>query len=950
MSARAVFLAAGAALGLALSAVATLLVLASDHEDNKAATIALAVTAGFSFIASGLVALWRRPDNRTGYLLAAVGFVWFFGALTESNNDWLFTIGAALSSLVFGVFVHLLLAFPGGRLTKRRDLWLVVSTYAIVLTSNVALLLLEEVPDPTSCPQCRSTIAIGQNDGIVAVVDAVTTTLGLALLVTLLAIVVTRFLRSRGALRRALGPVLGAGALATVILMLQLSINAYSEGAAQPLEYVFLAAFAAVPLAFLMGVLRSRLARSGVGDLLLALGRGIPIRDALADALADPTLEIGYWLPDQNRYVSADGKPLPDEPDGRAVTLVEHAGRPTAALLHDPLLADQPELVDAVAAAAGLWLDNERLQAKLRTQVEFLEAIVNASPSLLCSVNREGRIANLNDAAWWASGYVEESEVKGQPFWDVFVGPEARSDSRRWFEQAAPAHEPARFEHTFVNQLDETLTIAWSTAPLHDENGGIRYVVCGGLDITERERQHQQLQASEERLRAAIEASPVAIVEYALDDTITRWNPAAERIFGWTAEQVIGGTAKHQPPGREAELADLFRRVRAGEVYTGVESTRVRSDGTSVEVAIAAAPIRDPNGEVVSHMALFADISERKRQHQQLQASEERLRAAIEASPVAIVEYGLDDTISRWNPAAERIFGWTAEQVIGGTPKHRPAERDHELAELFRRVRAGEVYTSLETERLRKDGSLIDVEMSTAPIFNDAGDVVSYMALYADITDRKRQDEEVRASRARIVEAGDGARRRLERNLHDGAQQRLVALSLSLRLAQSKLDTDPVAAEAVLEGARTELAAALDELRELARGIHPAVLTDRGLAAAVEALAARSPVPVDVEISDGPLPQAVEAAAYYVIAESLANVAKYANALRVMVRVHREDERALVEVADDGAGGADPTGGSGLRGLADRVEALGGTLKVYSPRGGGTCVNAVIPLHSERPT
>ena len=194
MSARAVFLAAGAALGLALSAVATLLVLASDHEDNKAATIALAVTAGFSFIASGLVALWRRPDNRTGYLLAAVGFVWFFGALTESNNDWLFTIGAALSSLVFGVFVHLLLAFPGGRLTKRRDLWLVVSTYAIVLTSNVALLLLEEVPDPTSCPQCRSTIAIGQNDGIVAVVDAVTTTLGLALLVTLLAIVVTRFL------------------------------------------------------------------------------------------------------------------------------------------------------------------------------------------------------------------------------------------------------------------------------------------------------------------------------------------------------------------------------------------------------------------------------------------------------------------------------------------------------------------------------------------------------------------------------------------------------------------------------------------------------------------------------------------------------------------------------------------------------------------------------------
>ena len=116
------------------------------------------------------------------------------------------------------------------------------------------------------------------------------------------------------------------------------------------------------------------------------------------------------------------------------MTLVEHAGRPTAALIHDPLLADEPELVDAVVVAAGLWLDNERLQAKLRAQIEFLEAIVNASPSLLCSLDREGRIANLNDAAWQASGYVEENDVKGQPFWEVFVGEEARAEWRRQFE------------------------------------------------------------------------------------------------------------------------------------------------------------------------------------------------------------------------------------------------------------------------------------------------------------------------------------------------------------------------------------------------------------------------------------------------------------------------------------------------------------------------------------
>ncbi|HUQ23670.1 MAG TPA: PAS domain S-box protein [Gaiellaceae bacterium] len=818
MTGRVVSLAAGAVVGVALSGIAVLLVLTSDHEDNKAATIALAVTAGLSFIWSGLFALWRRPENRTGYLLAAVGYLWFFGALSESDNDWLFTIGAGLGSLALGALAHLLLAFPGGRLVHRRHLWLVVATYALVLTGGIGQLLFEEFPS-SACPECRSTIVVGSSERASTVIRFVANGIGLALLVALLFIVVTRFLRAQGALRRALGPVLGAGALAMLVLALQLSIDAYSEGAAQPLEYVFLATFAMVPAAFLVGVLRSRLARSGVGDLLLALARGTLIRDAIAGALADPTLEVAYWLPDEGRYVSADGGSLPDDPEGRAVTLVEHDGRPTAALVHDPALRDERELVEAVAAAAGLWLDNERLQAALRAQVEFLETIVSAAPSLLCSLDPEGRITNLNDAARRAGGYADDEDVRWRLFWEAYVAPEEREEARRRFEEAAPEHAEAAFEHTFVNGLGEEVTIAWSTAPLYDEQRSVRSIVCAGLDVTVRERQHQQLQASAERLRAAIEASPVAIVEYALDDTITRWNPAAERIFGWTAEEVVGGPAKHQPPGREEELRELFRRVRAGEVYMAVESKRVRSDGAYIDVEISAAPIRDSAGSVLSHMALFADI-----------------------------------------------------------------------------------------------------------------------------TERKRQEEELRASRARIVHAADDARRVLERNLHDGAQQRLVALSLSLRLAQSKVMTDPAEAQTVLEGAREELASALDELRELARGIHPAVLTDRGLSAAVETLATRSPVPVEFDIPEDGLPQAVEAAAYYVIAEALANVIKYAAATRANVRVEREDGRVLVAVADDGVGGADASRGSGLNGLADRVEALGGNLTLDSPVGRGTCVTAVFPL------
>ena len=203
---------------------------------------------------------------------------------------------------------------------------------------------------------------------------------------------------------------------------------------------------------------------------------------------------------------------------------------------------------------------------------------------------------------------------------------------------------------------------------------------------------------------------------------------------------------------------------------------------------------------------------------------------------------------------------------------------------------------------------------------------------------------ELRESRARIVEAGYAERRRVERDLHDGAQQRLVALALDLRMTRTKLDDDPSAAAELLESATRELAAATEELRELARGLHPPVLTDRGLVAAVEALATRSPVPITVEANDGErAPASAEAAAYFVVSEALTNVARHAQAEHALVRVDRADGQLRVEIRDDGRGGADTNGGSGLRGLSDRVAALDGSLEVESRPGRGTVVRAVIP-------
>ena len=339
---------------------------------------------------------------------------------------------------------------------------------------------------------------------------------------------------------------------------------------------------------------------------------------------------------------------------------------------------------------------------------------------------------------------------------------------------------------------------------------------------------------------------------------------------------------------------------------------------------------------------------------------EERLQALIDSSPLALVEFAADTRIRLWNPAAERIFGWSRSEMLGrgGLPMAPPSRRA-ESEELFARVHAGESLNDYETVRQRKDGTLVAVSIAAAPIRDASGQVVGNMVAYTDITERKAQEaevhrlnaelqarlEELAASRARIVAAGDLERRRLERNLHDGAQQRLVVLALSLRLAQARLDSDPAAVRADLSDAGVELALALDDLRELARGLHPAVLSDRGLRAAVEVLTGRAPIRVEImEMLDERLPETVEAAAYYVIAEALTNVTKYAQASTARVRVAVSDASVVIEVSDDGIGGADPAAGSGLRGLADRVEALGGSLELESHPGAGTSLRAAIPL------
>jgi PAS domain S-box-containing protein len=366
----------------------------------------------------------------------------------------------------------------------------------------------------------------------------------------------------------------------------------------------------------------------------------------------------------------------------------------------------------------------------------------------------------------------------------------------------------------------------------------------------------------------------------------------------------------------------------------GRRTTLVEHDGE-----VVAAFIHDPSvdRELAGAVSAAASLAlAREQSIQVVRQSESRYRALLNAIPDLMFRMSRDGTYLDFKGDRDDL-AVPPEELIGSNARDiLPADVAEGLLEgIAHALDTGEVATGeyeLTLNNIRRTFE--------ARIVRDGDEAV---LIVRDISERKRQEGELRGSRVRLLRAGDEARRRLERNLHDGAQQRLVSLSLALRLAHARLRDAPEEAERLLAGASEELAQALEELRELARGIHPAVLSERGLSAALEALAGRAPVPVGVTVPPDRFPPAVEAAAYYVISEALANVAKYAEASAVEIRVTRQNGRAVVEVADDGVGGADPTRGSGLSGLVDRVEALDGVLKVESAPGAGTRIRAEIP-------
>jgi PAS domain S-box-containing protein len=871
--------------------------------------------------------------------MVATGFTWFLSPLTLANEAWLFTIGTAVQALVLAVFVHLLLAYPTGRLETRVERVVVGLAYPVSILANLTELpVTQKLDDDCDISTCRNTLLVKDSHAAATGVALFWDIVAIVLVAVAVVVLVRRWRNATPAGRRVLSPVLLSGTTTIVLLAIGFALDRVSSQASDAAATVGLLIFTTVPYFFLWGLARSRLARADVGRLYAEIPEH-PTADqvdaAFRKALRDPTAQLAVWLPQRKGYVDLDGLPF-DQPEGdtRTWSLVEYEGRRVGAIVHDPSLLDEPELLEAAMATARIGLDKDRLAADLRARLvelererDFVRTVVDAAPALFCVIDLEGRIVRFNRSFERLTGVTDDGAAKGRPFWEVLMPPDETTAA-----QAALREPDTPHRSTFLGADGERRTVDWTLTPLVNARGE-PILLLTGTDVTERELQQAQLRLREQQSRALLEAIPDNMFRIRRDGTYVDFHANNPGMLLMPAESIVGSNVRSHAaiPGWLVDQvsAAIDRAFETGSLQT-LEYQIADSDREARFV---------PSGEDEVFM-IVRDITERRRQQEKLRASEERGRLLLEAIPDTMFRIRRDGTVVDFHAhdpsdlvlGPEGTLGLNLWELEWNRPEPEPGAQIMTAALL-----ALETGTLQTTEYMTRRG------LREARILPSGADEV--VMISRDISDLKAAEEELRRSRARIVEAADSERRRLERNLHDGAQQRLVSLSLALRLAQAQLHRDPDTAERMLVDAQQELSEALADLRELARGIHPAILTDRGLGPALEALAARAPLPVEVgELPEERLPGPVEAAAYYVVAEGLTNVVKYAQATEVRVSVERLNGFALVEVADDGVGGADPMSGTGLRGLSDRIEALDGRLAVESVPGSGTRLRAEIPV------
>ncbi len=845
-----------AAAAIAAAAGAALISVTSNHAPGPYAHAALSVVLCVTFVGAGLLALATPAYGRFGLLLAAVGFSSLLGALHDANGALAYTAGVVSANLVFAVLVETVLAYPDGVLGSRRARLLVAAAYVNVLLLQAVAVLFDPLTRWNSAHP-ENLALISSYETLSTVLEEAEGVIAIAIALAVAAVLASRVRAATPPARRQLRPVLYGGSAALLCFAVGLVLAPISSQAAVVGIGVGLLASLALPFAFIAMLARSRLSGGAVGELLAELHEGTEapdLQDSLRRALGDPTLEVGH-LREEGRYVDGRGRELVmPEPGGvRVATPIVHHQETVGVILHDRALALRGGLLEAVGAAAGFALANERALDAVRRMEIRNRVLMDAIPDMMLRLGRDGTYLDAR-AEDESEMFLPAAELLGHNICD-FLPPSVTDAAFACMDRALESGKLASFDYEFMADG------VYHSREARIVPSGPAEVVTIVRDFTEQRRAQAELS------RLAEEQAALRRVA-----TIAAGDAAPEEVFQAVTEEICAlldiGSALLLRFESETS-ATIVGKFGEPVAHYPIGDTVPLTDGATATVRRTGAPARvaysELDGEVADRMHALG------------------FRAGI-AVPI---------------------------QVAGST-----------WGALVAALREAQDVPDATDRRLEAFAELVALALASAQARDDLA-----------------------ASRRRIIEAGDAERRRIERNLHDGAQQRLVALSVGLRLAQSKIRDSPEEAGELVANVSTELTQALRELRELAQGIHPAVLTERGLATALDVLAARTPLPVelDVEVSDR-LPDTVEAAAYYVVSEALANVVKHARADAARVRVVRTDGRAVVDVWDDGEGGADPDLGSGLCGLRDRVETLNGRLVVESASGQGTRIRADLPV------
>jgi PAS domain S-box-containing protein len=414
------------------------------------------------------------------------------------------------------------------------------------------------------------------------------------------------------------------------------------------------------------------------------------------------------------------------------------------------------------------------------------------------------------------------------------------------------------------------------------------------------------------------------------------------------AGQVPGGRLLvNEEAGRWEEIVSSLRTTRRAIYHRPAWLMPSVPQSEVLSVVALIDPARAADGTdlaALEHAAIVLSVELAR-----LAASEARQRTILETALDAVISVDRYSRVTYVNSAFERTFGYRAEEVTGRDLADTivPASlREAHRRGLARHLATGEVTIlnrRIEMPAMRADGTEFPVELSVTR--TGLPGEPAFTAYVRDITDRQRAEQELIASRARLVAASDAARRRVTRDLHDGAQQRLVATIISLQLAEQRWESAPERARELLGRALDDARRGLEDLRALAAGLHPAILTQHGLASAFRVLADRIPIPVEIDAPGTRLPAPIEAGLYFFCSEALTNIVKHAHATGAWIRLEVAADQCVTEVRDDGIGGALPRAGtSGLIGLSDRMGALGGTVEIISPDSGGTALRAVVPI------